>query len=722
MQKHFGDNLSPAAKYWIFLIGIMTVIFAVIFGSFAASYLNLASEEQAIMENLFDKLIPFPFIGSLVLVAFICTMVSLLFRYYIIPVLRMSEQTRLITSANPDYRITTEGAHELVSLANVINESADAFQTLQSEVDGKIHRSNLALKQERNRLAALMSELPNGVVVCNQDGSILLYNPQAQDMLQTSDTKQMDGGAVGLGRSIFGVLERDPLVHALEVMNHDFAKDQAKPALGLMTKLCGSRFIRVNMAPVSTDEQSVRTLSGFVLSLEDITGEIEVDNERDALLQSMVDAVQKSLGELRKGINAICATPDNGNEACNRHRQSVSQVADDLEEHLALARKLYSEHRDAYGNRENVLADTLMNLVAQGLHERFAIQVLATANKTIWLKIDSYAIVQMVTTLAGFLKAEHGISAMPLQIDHRDGALATLSLKWPNQTVPSQSIRSWQASPLFMDSNGTSDSPDTIITGHGGTIRIAETDDVFCNGIRVTLPTALAEEAAGLQSSIVPRPVSYEFDLFHQPGQDALGKVSLRNLAYVAFDTETTGLSPSEGDEIIQLGAVRIVNGRLLHNECIDQLVNPQRGVPKSSVEIHGIDPELLPSQPIITEVLPGFHSFAADSVLVAHNAAFDMRFLQLKEEVTGLQFDNPVLDTLLLSSIVHPNQEGHSLDAIAERFNITIVGRHTALGDALVTAEVLLKLIPLLEAQGIHTLEEALSASIKSPFAKIKY
>jgi DNA polymerase-3 subunit epsilon len=98
------------------------------------------------------------------------------------------------------------------------------------------------------------------------------------------------------------------------------------------------------------------------------------------------------------------------------------------------------------------------------------------------------------------------------------------------------------------------------------------------------------------------------------------------------------------------------------------------------------------------------------------------MRFLQLKETQLGLTFDQPVLDTLLLSSVVHPNQAGHSLDAIAERFNIRIVGRHTALGDALVTAEILLKLIPLLEAQGITTLEEAIAASARSPFAKISY
>lgn len=722
MQKHFADNLSPAVKYWIFLVGIITVIFAVLLGSFTASYLNLSAEEQAVFEDLFDKLIPFPFVGSIVLVAFICTMVSLIFRYYVIPVLRMAEQTRLITAANPDYRITTEGAHELVALANVINESADAFQKLQNKVDSKIHQSNLALKEERNRFAALVSELPYGVIVCNRDGSILLYNPRAQDMLQTTESDQNSGGAVGLGRSIFGVLERDPLVHALELMNHDFAKDQAKPALGLMTKLCGSRFIRVNMAPVTTGEKETRTLSGFVLSLEDITGEIEADNERDKLLQSMVDAVQNSLGDLHKGINTICAIPGSKEDVCNHHRQTVLQVANNLEEHLALARKLYSEHHRAYGNRENVLADTLMNLVAQNLRERFALEVLTTANKTIWLKIDSYAIVQVFTNLAGLLKAEHDLSAMPLQIDDQDGPLATLTLRWSNQKIPSQAIRGWQASPLFMNSDGTSDSPDTIIAAHGGSIQVTEDDELFCNGIRVTLPTALSEKPVDLHSSIVPRPVSYEFDLFHQPGQDALGKQLLRNLTYVAFDTETTGLNPSEGDEIIQLGAVRIVSGRLLHNECIDQLVNPQRPVPNSSVEVHGIDPELLPSQPTITKVLPNFHIFAANSVLVAHNAAFDMRFLQLKEDVTGLRFDNPVLDTLLLSSVVHPNQEGHSLDAIAERFNITIVGRHTALGDALVTAEILLKLIPLLEAQGIHTLEEALSASFKSPYAKIKY
>mgnify|MGYP001828439140 FL=1 len=721
MQKSLGERLSPAVKYWIFLTGIITVIFTVIFGSFAASFVHLAPEEQAVVETLFNKLLPFPFIGSLILVAFICTMVSLLFRYYIIPVLCMAEQTRLITAANPDYRITPEGARELVTLANIINESADAFQALQSEVDIKIRQSNLALKEERNRLAALMSELHYGVVVCDLDGRIMLFNNQAQEMLK-SGNNQDGGNTIGLGRSVFGTLERDPLVHALEVMNHAFEQGQVKPARGLMTKLCGDRFIRVNMAPVTGNGEEILKITGFVLSLEDITGEVDADSERDRMLQKMIDAVQNSLGKLHQGINPTRDVPAKEDQDCARHRAAIEQVSSDLEEYLAMARQLYSEHQKAYGNRENVLADTLLTLIANDLRERFAIQAGSSVDGHIWLKIDSYAILQAITTLAGLLKAEHGVTSISLHIRQAEDSFASLALQWADQSVPSQSIRDWLALSLFMDSAGTTDSPAAIIDKHGGAVTICKTDETYCNGAEVTLPMTLVEETTDLRSTIAPRPVSFEFDLFHQPGQEALGEVALRNLTYVAFDTETTGLNPSEGDEIIQIGAVRILNNRLLHNETIDQLVNPQRAVPKSSVAIHGIDPDLLPSQPVITEVLPKFHAFVTDSVLVAHNAAFDMRFLQLKEDVTGLYFDNPVLDTLLLSSVVHPNLAGHSLDAIAERFNIAIVGRHTALGDALVTAEVLLKLIPLLEAQGIMTLDDALRAAIKSPFVKISY
>jgi DNA polymerase-3 subunit epsilon len=205
-------------------------------------------------------------------------------------------------------------------------------------------------------------------------------------------------------------------------------------------------------------------------------------------------------------------------------------------------------------------------------------------------------------------------------------------------------------------------------------------------------------------------------------GSHELDERLLTELTYTVFDTETSGLDPSAGDEIIQFGALRIVNGRMLRAENFEQLVDPRRRLTPESIPIHGITDAMLVGQPTMDQVLPGFHAFCEETVLVAHNAAFDMRFLQMKEQSTGIRFTQPVLDTLLLSAVIHPNQDSHRLEAIAERLGINVIGRHTALGDAIVTGEVFLKMIPLLAEKGIRTLREAREAAQQTYYARVKY
>ena len=205
---------------------------------------------------------------------------------------------------------------------------------------------------------------------------------------------------------------------------------------------------------------------------------------------------------------------------------------------------------------------------------------------------------------------------------------------------------------------------------------------------------------------------------FHTDPEHAL----LRELRFVVFDTETTGLNPSKGDEIISIGAVVVAQGRIVAEEVFETLVNPGIPVSAASTKIHGLTNDDLARQPGIDEALALFARFTEEAVLVAHNASFDMQFLKRKEGDTGIALRQPVLCTLVLSAIVHPNQTSHALDTLLPRYGIHRAGRHTALGDARMTAELLLKLLPQLEARGIVTLEQAGRASQNNPLSRLRY
>lgn len=218
------------------------------------------------------------------------------------------------------------------------------------------------------------------------------------------------------------------------------------------------------------------------------------------------------------------------------------------------------------------------------------------------------------------------------------------------------------------------------------------------------------------------RPEFYDFDLFNRPdpGID-LGHQLLTNLVFTVFDTETTGLNPAT-DEIISIGAVRIVNNKIVQDDLFSMLVDPRREVSEASIRVHGIRPEILKGQPTIEAVLAHFQRYADNTVLVGHNVAFDMRMFQVKEPVTGIRFTQPVLDTMFLSAILHPAHRYHSIEAISNRLGICIRGRHTALGDAMATAEIFMKFLPLLARMNILTLNDAIEASKKSDYAKVRY
>jgi DNA polymerase-3 subunit epsilon len=310
-----------------------------------------------------------------------------------------------------------------------------------------------------------------------------------------------------------------------------------------------------------------------------------------------------------------------------------------------------------------------------------------------------------------------------------EGNFVHLDITWKGPAIPLDHLQSLQHKTVAIKNEGIPLALKEILGHHEAEIwSYQEKADKESAGIKLLFPygkidTVSEKAIRSSRISIQSRPEFYDFDLFHQSGQTPeLDSMALDHLTFTVFDTETTGLDPAGGDEIVSIAAIRVVNGRILKEEVFDQLVDPRRSIPERSTQVHGIHPEMVAGQPTIDRVLPLFHKFAEETILVAHNAAFDMKMLQLKEEASRVVFNNPVLDTMLLSEVVHPAHKQHTMEAIAGRLGVSIVGRHTALGDALATAEVFLKLMELLKQQHIRTLGEARRASERTYNARLSY
>lgn len=162
------------------------------------------------------------------------------------------------------------------------------------------------------------------------------------------------------------------------------------------------------------------------------------------------------------------------------------------------------------------------------------------------------------------------------------------------------------------------------------------------------------------------------------------------------FDTETTGFDPLSGDRLIEIGLVEMVDKKLTGNN-LHQYVNPEREVPESAVKIHGLTTEFLSDKPVFTEVMDEFLEYVGDdSVLVAHNAEFDMKFInwELENASRPIIHKKRFIDTLAIARTKFPGSP-NSLDALCKRFAINNTHRtlHGALLDAEILAEVYIEL-----------------------------
>jgi DNA polymerase-3 subunit epsilon len=683
-----------------------------------AVYLPLEPAQRASLLALAEAAGPLPWLGALG-VAIVCAFVAgwihgRLFH----PLRRAASAVVILATANVDHRVPQEGPAELRALLAAVDRLGDRLREASNEAESRVRDARADVELERNRLAVLMSELPQGVVVCDESGRIQLYNERARRLLGTQAARR-DGQAVGymgLGRSVYALMSREGIEGALARLADRTGAGDLDATEILTVLLGGARVARIRVAALPPSPGAHDTRFGFVLLIDDVTRETTAVERRQVMASALMAEAGSALARMRPALARMRhRAPEDAVEALDTAEDACSR----LSAALTVAQREQAElDREARPQAALVSGPDLAALVADALR-----RIGVTVSTEVAPGLDAHGLpaedlLRTVRYLGSRLREEFDIRAATLRLYDADDR-RIVALGWLGRRIAGATLAAWEEDALTAGGESSLMTLRDLLQRQGAEVRHDNERTTGRSSLRIALPLRLHAPAPGERRP--SRPVFYDFNL-PTVAEAHLLDASLASLAYTAFDTETTGLDPSGGDEIVSIGAVRILNGRILDDETFDQLIHTTRRIDPAALKIHGIGPAMLRGQPTLDRVLPRFHAFCDDTVLLGHNVAFDLCFLRVKEQALGVRFLQPVLDTLLLSSVLHEDLGDNRLEAIAHRLGIEVIGRHTALGDARVTAEVFLKMVPLLAARGIRTLGEAQRAAEKTRYAGLAY
>jgi DNA polymerase-3 subunit epsilon len=596
------------------------------------------------------------------------------------PIDKVASAMRARAHAEVSQELRTEDARYLGDLAGAASATAATLASTRAGLTEAVQRETARLSSDKGKLEQLLADVPPAVLLCTGRHHLVFYNGVARQLLAGSEHP------VCLDRNVFDYLSEGPIRDAHHRLMEAADTDAVVDFLCLSP--CGKRRLAGRMR-LASDNEGDR--GAYVMTLRDVTAEVAAYARRDALLADVFTRIRPALADLRRPVDA------DGSEAPREDIGAPVRVIEEILDNLEV--RFESCRADGWpmapANARELARHVQRDLEARGL-------TITIRADDVTLKCNTFDIVSLFGFLALKASEEFEADVFDFEITEQ-GDAARIELSWNGQEMGSEQLSSWLKLPVY-DGGATCE---TLLKTHGSmAIPVSVTGR---SGIAANIGPVVKSDPGGAD---LTRNVVYDFDLLSRLHYDRISDARLDSLTYVVFDTETTGLLPEQGDEIVQIAAVRVVNGKRVKKEVFDLLVNPGRSIPPSATAIHGVSNAMVADAVDVAEAIRQFYRFAEGAVLVAHNAPFDMEFLHRREREVGLRFVNPVLDTVLLSATVFGQGETHTLDALAERLGVTIEesARHTALGDAIATADVFIKLKDMLVGQGISRFGDVLA------------
>lgn len=567
----------------------------------------------------------------------------------------------------------------------------------------KLHFKLATENKDINRLEVILREIREAVVVCDSDAQILLYNSKAKKLLYKYPS-------MGLGQSLYAFCRRPPIEHILGVLKHRLtARKSYDPDSSDAQFVCstvdGAMLLQCNVSHIcfDTSKESI-----FVFTLQNMTRQINEMEQQGCLLDKMVKDLRAPITNLYVAAENIKAFPNMAPGMRREFEAIISAESEALKERFEALVKESENITRIHWPLFDVFSADLFESVISRFTKDDGIKVFMSG-VPLWLHGDSYSLMLVLDLLVRFVRDNCYISEVEFECLLGDKRVY-IDLIWKGGPVLQAEIDSILEKPLADKTTGMTVAD--VLSRHDSEIWSQKHRREGYSLLRIPVPDSPKqwEEDPGTQPD---QPKFYDFSTIAEtPGElGDLADQSLSSLNYVVFDTETTGLRPSEGDEILSIAAVRIMNGRILSGERFERLIKPQRPLPDSSLPFLEVTEESLKGESPAEVVLPQFMSFVADAIVVGHNPVIDIKFL----ENSGINFEKPVLDTLLMTIILDMERTDYTLSGISRWLGIEVPDSRTIMDDCFLTAQIFLRLVDLFEEKGIITFGDLLIAARKA-------
>jgi len=446
----------------------------------------------------------------------------------------------------------------------------------------------------------------------------------------------------------------------------------------------------------------------FVFAFEDMTRQITEMGKQGHLLEKMIKDLRAPLTNLNTAAENLKFYPDMPPEDRRGFEDIIIRESAELTRRFESVAEESGKITSSQWPLFDVLSTDILGCVVRRFEQDVDVSVTMTG-VPLWLHADSFSLVLVLEHLIRFVRKSCKVSEIDLEVLLGDRRVY-IDIIWQGEPIPQEVVDSMLDVTL----------PDTVSALRIADVLARHDSEMWSQKhrrqgyslLRIPVPDSPRQWEAP-PKPLPERSEFYDFSIAECPQElGGMADQPLSCLNYVVFDTETTGYRPSEGDEILSIAAVRIVNGRILGGERFERLVKPRRPIPESSLPFLEITEDMLQDEQPIQVVLPYFKDFVNEAVLVAHNGAFDMNFFRRMEDDAGVRFDNPVVDTLLLTLILDEERTDYTLESIGSWLGIEVVENRTIMGDCFLTAQIFLKLVDLLAEKGITTLGALIAAT----------